>query len=297
MLIDRTHKNWLIASVAILVVATGAYVPYAMRAPQGPKGGSALGITYGVIGFVLMIFAGLLGMRKKFPIWRIGRAQTWMRGHLWLGLISLPIILLHAGFHFGSGLTRLLMWLFVFVVLSGVVGAILQHFMPRQLLSQVPMETIYEQIRQVREQLVAEADKLVADAVVPEIYAAPAYATAGAPFEPIPSAVEVNDTNVVELQRFYAGQMRPFINHEGSRAEPIAKGASARVAFQQLRVLLPPAMHSAVDDLENICEEKRQLDRQNRMHRLLHGWLLVHIPLSFALLLLGAIHAVEALRF
>ena len=33
------------------------------------------------------------------------------------------------------------------------------------------------------------------------------------------------------------------------------------------------------------------------MHRLLHGWLLVHIPLSYALILLGAIHAVMALRY
>jgi hypothetical protein len=33
------------------------------------------------------------------------------------------------------------------------------------------------------------------------------------------------------------------------------------------------------------------------MHKLLHGWLLVHIPASYALLLLGAIHAVVALRY
>ena len=44
-------------------------------------------------------------------------------------------------------------------------------------------------------------------------------------------------------------------------------------------------------------EEKRQLDRQSRLHKVLHGWLLVHIPLSYALLLLGAVHAVMALRF
>ncbi len=59
--------------------------------------------------------------------------------------------------------------------------------------------------------------------------------------------------------------------------------------FQQLRVLLPQNLHSSVDDLENICEEKRQLDQQSRLHKILHGWLLVHIPLSYALLLLGAV--------
>jgi hypothetical protein len=37
--------------------------------------------------------------------------------------------------------------------------------------------------------------------------------------------------------------------------------------------------------------------RQELLHRWLHGWLLVHIPLSLALILLGAVHAVMALRY
>ena len=67
--------------------------------------------------------------------------------------------------------------------------------------------------------------------------------------------------------------------------------------FQQLSALLPQSLHESVDDLENICEEKRELDQQARYHRVLHGWLLVHIPVSYALLLLGAVHAVVALRY
>jgi len=77
----------------------------------------------------------------------------------------------------------------------------------------------------------------------------------------------------------------------------LAQGSEAHAMFQQFRVLLPPELHSNLDDLENICEEKRQLDKQSRLHKILHGWLLVHIPLSYALLLLGAVHAVVALKF
>ena len=73
--------------------------------------------------------------------------------------------------------------------------------------------------------------------------------------------------------------------------------SQAKKMFQQFRVLLPPELHSNLDDLENICEEKRQLDKQSRLHKVLHGWLLVHIPLSYALLLLGAVHAAVALKF
>ena len=71
----------------------------------------------------------------------------------------------------------------------------------------------------------------------------------------------------------------------------------ARLAFTQLRTVVPPELHETVGDLENLCEEERQLTRQVRLHHWLHGWLLLHVPLSLALLLLGAVHAVIALRY
>jgi hypothetical protein len=87
------------------------------------------------------------------------------------------------------------------------------------------------------------------------------------------------------------------LEHAGAHAMRLGQTAQAQKLFQQFRVLLPPELHSNLDDLENICEEKRQLDKQNRLHKILHGWLLVHIPFSYALLLLGAVHAVVALKF
>jgi hypothetical protein len=60
---------------------------------------------------------------------------------------------------------------------------------------------------------------------------------------------------------------------------------------------LPAAAHATLDDLEDICDEARQLRKQEQLHHWLHGWLLVHIPLSLALILLGGVHAVMALRY
>jgi len=65
----------------------------------------------------------------------------------------------------------------------------------------------------------------------------------------------------------------------------------------KLRTVLPLETHDAVKSLEAICEEERQLRRQTRLHHWLHGWLMLHIPLSFALLLLGCVHAFMALRY
>jgi hypothetical protein len=304
--IDRTHRNWFIGSMAGLAVASALYIPYSAHSPQGPRGGSALGLIYGSAGFAFMLFAGLLGLRKKFPVWRVGRAQNWMRGHLWLGLVSFPLILLHGGFHFGGLLTRVLMWLFVFVFTSGLLGAVLQHFMPRLQTAQLPLETIYEQIDRVRGQLAEEAQKLVEQACAAlqgEVSSASerqraTAAAAGANWDvTVAAGLEADEQASSELRRFLSAEVQPYLARTGVRGTRMGDVALAQAMFRQLRVLFPPNLHSCIDDLENICEEKRQLDKQNRLHKVLHGWLLVHIPLSYALLILGAWHAVAAVRF
>lgn len=306
MLIDHTHRNWFVGSAIGLAVATAVYVPYSLHSPQGPRGGSSLGLTYGIAGFVLMLFVGLLGLRKKFPVWRVGRAQSWMRGHLWFGLLSFPLILFHGGFHFGGTLTRVLMWLFVFVWMSGILGAALQHFMPRFQTAQLPMETIYEQIDRVRGQLAEEAGQLVEEtcsALDGEVSRASdrqraTSASAGTQGGlTVASGLQANQQVSTQLRKFLDDEMLPYLERAGARAMNLGQATQAQKMFQQFRVLLPPELHSNLDDLENICEEKRQLDKQSRLHKILHGWLLVHIPLSYALLLLGAVHAVVALKF
>jgi hypothetical protein len=303
---DETHRKWFIGSLAGLIVAAIIYVPYNRNAPQGANGGTTVGLIYGSIAFAFMLFAGLLGARKKVPIWRVGRAQTWMRGHLWLGFISFPLIFFHSGFRFGVGLTRGLMWLFVVVFVSGIVGAVLQHFMPRLTTQRIPLETIYEQIGRVRSQLVAEAQTLVEEAssalagsvshATEQQRAASASAgTIGG--LTVASGLDVDEGPSVELQDFFRREMQPYVARGGARGMALADRQRAQGMFQQLRLLLPPNLHPSVDDLENICEEKRELDQQTLYHRILHAWLLVHIPASYALLLLGAAHAVMALRY
>jgi hypothetical protein len=164
MRIDHTHKSWLIASLVILGASILLYGVYRVPSSGGSMGGTALGLTFGILGFAFMIFAALLGARKKVPVWRVGRAQTWMRGHLWLGLLSLPLILLHSGFRYGHGLTAVLMTLLIIVVASGVFGAVLQHYMPHAMTREITMETIYEEIGHVRAQLLEEAEEIVKEA-------------------------------------------------------------------------------------------------------------------------------------
>lgn len=294
MRIDQTHRKWFIASIAILVVATAVYVPYVRSSPHGPSGASVLGLTYGIIGFAFMIFAGLLAPRKKLPVWRVGSAQAWMRGHLWLGLLSLPLILFHGGFRFGGPLTTAIMILLIIVVASGLFGATLQHYVPNVMTLEVPLETIFEQIERRRSQLLAEADEIVAIASSPEGPLASAAARAAFSTEDTGVAVEVD---VTPLTNFYAREMQPFLQNPRERGHRLSDSTKARPTFDGLRTLLPAELRETIQDLEDICEEERQLSRQARLHHVLHDWLFLHIPLSLALMLLGAVHAVTALHY
>jgi hypothetical protein len=305
--IDRTHRVWLILSILILAASTVAYVLYALEAPHGARGGSAMGLVFGFLGYGFMIYAGLLGARKKVPVWRLGRAQTWMRGHLWLGLLALPIILFHGGFHFGGPLTAVLLWLLIITVISGVFGAILQHYLPRAMMDQVQRETVYDEIPNVRKLLRAEAEEYIeklcgslpvpAEMSVGETLRAGGY-SAMRPKRVGEEEVEgLTEAEIEPIRVFYVTDLLPFLEDPDNRELHLADEVRAHAAFSKVRMLVPPAVHPVIDNLEDVCSEVRQLGRQLRLHRLMHGWLLVHVPLSVALLLLSAFHAVVALRY
>lgn len=161
MLLDRTHRSWAFLSAVIFAVATASYVIYAEMSPRGPTGGSLMGLLYGIVGSAFMIFAGLLAGRKQLPFWRLGSAQFWLRGHLWLGTLSVPLILFHAGFGLGGVVEQLLWAFFAIVVLSGFFGLAMQHLLPRLLTSQVPRETFGAQVPYLRKRNRLLSDRLV----------------------------------------------------------------------------------------------------------------------------------------
>jgi hypothetical protein len=250
-----------------------------------------------------------------------------MRGHLWLGFLALPLILFHGGFHFGGTLTQILMWLLVITVVSGVFGAALQNYLPRMMTKDVPLETIYGEIGHVRRLLREEADHamealcgplgftykaeesgqraggftamraLTATTVALRTSAAvSAGASVATAVAAAPEIVLLNDEQSAPLRRFYCSELRPYLEHP-KRSVALNDSGRARSSFSAVRTLVPPLAHATITDLEEICDEARQLSLQERIHRWLHGWLLVHIPLSLALILLGAVHAVMALRY
>src|SRR5437588_9050163 len=140
-IVNRAHLPWFIFVLAATFFASWLYLgnfsphtlPSALRLPnsllQTPSehhrvGGTPLGLIFGTIALSIFVFAALLGVRKKIVLWRIGNIQRWLRAHIWLTLLTVPLVLLHSGFRLGGAMTTLLMVLFAIVIISGLYGLV-----------------------------------------------------------------------------------------------------------------------------------------------------------------------------
>jgi len=292
MRIDETHKPWFIFTVAATALGAAVYAAYAIHTPL-PGGGTPIGLVFGSLTLGLMLFAAALSIRKRFPIWRIGRTKIWMRAHLWLGLLSLPMMLFHSAFHARGLLTIILFWLTIIVVFSGIFGAYLQHTLPTKMFREVPFETIYDQIPVIRAQLEAEAKTRQRDVMQSM---AP---TDGPGATVVDTLLDIDDIQpqMEALERFVAAEVMPFLSGEQARGTQLGNREWSSAQFDKFRREFPEPAWAPITAIEEICEEKRQLDHQDRLHRFLHAWLLVHLPVSAALILLSIVHAIGALRY
>jgi hypothetical protein len=322
MLIDARQARWAVGSALAAAVSLAAYFAYAALAPNGARGGSTMGLLFAALGTGIIVFECLLGLRKRYPASPLGRVKTWLSAHVWLGLLSFLLILMHSGFHWGRGLAALLMWLFLAIVVSGVFGVAVQNYIPRRMTELVPRETIYEQIPAVIRGLRIEADERVefvtADLGFDEgeieyqpaggvkYYIDAAQKAGAAEKEQVfidkrkaSPQIEIEAGARDALRAHYTQEIRPYLMVDAAAESRRLFGARELVAayFSHLRTIMPVAAHDVLRDLEEICEERRQLMVQRRLHLWMHTWLLVHVPLSFALLVLTAVHAVMSLRY
>jgi hypothetical protein len=100
------------------------------QTPAGSTGSSPSGLVFGISGVSLMVFAGLLPVGKKLARWKIMRLKTLQRGHIWLGLLSMPLVLFHSGFRTGGKLSSALLVILAAILLSGIAGLLFTHQLP-----------------------------------------------------------------------------------------------------------------------------------------------------------------------
>jgi hypothetical protein len=290
VLVDSSHKKWIIATVLLAVAAVAVYLPLDWSTPGGLTGGSTVGLWYGIAGSALMVFAGLLSALRRVPSWWwIGSRKLWLKGHIWLGLLSGVLILCHSDFSWGGPLELALWIVLILTLATGVLGLALQQVLPRLITARVPREAPYEQIPHL-----CQGMRRRADAILEEVWKA---------FDPQMSQTNILHSQrglgaILQLEHFYQRHVRPFLSAGVRGPSLLTNPLRTEAAFARFRAL--PGLASAQDqiaELEALCEERRQLIIQERLHALLHGWLLLHVPLSVLLLVLGIAHVLTALYY
>ena len=328
LLFDREnwvlHRPWAAFCGGGTLGAVVYYLIYSQGRPDWPGGSSLPGMVFGTLGGLIIVFELLLWPRKwpKLRAWRIlGRTQVWMRAHIWLGLLSVPLVLLHTGFQWGGWLSTTLAVLFIVVISSGIYGLALQQFLPRRLLLDVPAETIYSQINHVSRQLAADAERLVRatcgnEALVRSLPDGSPQQEFDEQTERMPQVIgavrsigktrgrvlhtelpPVLGPSAELLQSAFESVVRPFLLQGPHPGCPLNHIAEASRLFDDLRARLPASADVVIESLESSCSTRRQFDEQSRLHVWLHGWLQVHLPLSVLLVLLLALHVYVALRY
>lgn len=322
MLLNRgnwpSHRPWLIFCLIATAAASVWFFVEAAGAADWPSGSSLPGFTFGVAGGLIILFELLLWVRKKKRVWRIGRAKIWMRAHIWLGLLCVPLLIYHSGFRLGGMLSTVLMALLIVVVVSGVWGLALQQLLPSQMLDELPAETIYSQIDHLSGLLLTEAERVVRATCGPapgeeELELSPAGASGPSAEDHIVvgavRSVGRVQGKVVQAQSatkavpdseplrvFFHQAVAPFLRGADPRS-PLHNPTKLKVVFESMRTRLPGGAHSSLSVLEESCNQRRQWAQQARLHFWLHNWLWIHFPLSVALVVLMIAHVWVALKY
>jgi hypothetical protein len=297
VLLDRRQNRWALVTIAVGVLFGGLYLWLDSRSPNPLTGGTTIGLWYGVVGSGLMIYAGMLSAHRLFPAtWWMGPRKVWLRGHIWLGSLSVVFIACHAHARLGTGVALALWLVLGAIILTGVYGLVLQQVLPGMLARRFPDEAPYGQIPHLCSLYREEADELV-DKVAPEEAATAIPHSAGLPTYRGP-------TFAAELRAFHDSEVRPFLAAPAPRRSRLMSDIWTETRVSALRRRLglrggrtADEASEALDRLEELVRDRRRLAEQEKMWRWLHGWLLLHVPLSAALLILGVIHVVMSLYY
>ncbi len=257
---SRRWRNGAITLIVIAAIAAVAWLYHlALRDVSFLTGWLLLGSTV-----VLALFNG----RKKLAIVPLLSAAAWLQFHVYLGVTALALFLMHTEFRWPTGGLDTALWvLFVTLAVTGAIGLALSRFIPPRL-ARGGERISFERIPILRARLADRVEGLAA------------------------RSVEEARTDIVA--KYYVHTLLPFM--AGSRNLPRHLCGSRRALgrlHQELGSLhrsLDDPGKALVDDIREAVTDKDDLDFQHAWQLALKGWLFVHVPLTWALLILAMVH-------
>lgn len=109
----------------------GVYALVVLWTREIPAASDLFGHALGIFGFILMLMTETLySLRKRSRSAALGRMSTWLKFHIYMGLVGPFMVLLHTSWKF-NGLAGATTLLTVIIVFSGFIGRYIFTRIPR----------------------------------------------------------------------------------------------------------------------------------------------------------------------
>jgi hypothetical protein len=193
------------------------------------------------------------GARKKMRRRNFGPLEWWTQFHLVIGILGFIAALAHAGFQITGVLTALLLLIFAFEVLTGILGQYLYMTVPAKL-------TRIERQGQAKliEDLLAEERELEG------------------------SIHQLRKGLPEDYKSFLGGAVSKYAYSLGMRmrkdydAEVMVKQTLGMIDFNQVPIPLRPILERLLTDMCKLGDTRAQL----KLHRMLRRWLVAHLAIT-----------------
>lgn len=227
-----------------------------------------------------LLFAGIVfllayNLRKKLPFLPLLPSSVWLQAHVHCGWLVALLFLLHTGFRLPTGvLETALWWLAQLVLATGVIGVILTRLLPEKILHHGE-RIIFERLRGFRAELGREVEELASQSL--------------------------STTPSSTISTFYVDTLQPYLSSPQNLWSHICQSSAPKIKMEQeFRIrerYLNDEGKLLLSQIESRIQAAENIDYQYAMQLVLKGWLFVHIPLSYALILVVLCHVVLVYAF
>jgi hypothetical protein len=210
-------------------------------------------------------------------------AARWKKIHIFVGYLLIAAFISHSDFSLPDTGFEWALWAsFVLVTLSGIFGTYLAWSLRAK--HGIDERISYDRIPARRAELARDVQAVVARTDL----AAAAIALPTPPYE-----AWIKDLNTNHLRDFFQGQRNYSAHLIGSR-RPLQRLTDE---IDNLSSYVDQQSQQKLAEIKNLVVEKDRLDFAHVYLGLTRGWLLVHVPVTYGLIVLGVLHVVVVYSF
>ncbi len=223
----------------------------------------------------LMLLLAAYNLRKKLSVIPLFSSSAWLQVHVYAGVVSVVVFVVHIGYVMpNGGLEILLGVLYLGVAASGLVGLVLTRALPPRINSRGE-NVIFERIGAIRQQLREQAEVLALESV--------------------------NAGNVTAISQLYQDRLLRFFAGPQNLWSHLGQSRRRRQALlgeiDALRRYVKESDRESLTQIAELVCLKDDLDYRYACQCALKGWLFVHSPLTYGLLLVMGVHIVVVYAF